>query len=54
MYQSDNVELSYEQLRSVMVKMLHGGSGGQLNDLKTAVRAVGMRLFPQSLLRDLI
>jgi hypothetical protein len=44
MYQADRIDLTYEQLRSVMVEMLRGGGGGQLNDLRTAIPAVAMRI----------
>ena len=44
MYEADNLKLSYEQLRSVMVEMLRGAGGGQLNDLNTAVPAVAMKM----------
>jgi hypothetical protein len=44
MFQASNLNLSYEQLRSVMVEMLRSGGGSRLNDLKTAVPAVAMRM----------
>jgi hypothetical protein len=44
MYQADNLNLSYEQLRSVMIEMFRSGGGSQLNQLQTAVPAVAMRM----------
>ena len=44
MYQSDKLDLSYEQLRSVMIEMHRDGGAGQLNNLKSGVPAVAMRM----------
>lgn len=44
MYAAENLTLTYEQLRSLVVETLRESSGGQFNDLRRQVPAVAMKL----------